>query len=251
MKKFRTCLALGLLPLISILTSAQTLDTNAVRDNTIYSEGALSNGQGDFLFSGLTTGNAGPTANRRALIEFDVSSIPSTAVISDVTFFIEMDRRPPGVGAHLFALHRLTNSWGEGSSDAPGAEGGGTAAAPGDATWTNNFEGTSPWLSLGGDFDPVASAVEAIDDLDNYTFTAPGLVADVQGWVNGSIQNNGWILIGDENPATGLGSARRFVSQNDFDQSPRLLIEYQTIPEPSGFVLLISGILLLRKRFVG
>jgi opacity protein-like surface antigen len=58
---------------LATLSSAAFADTvvlSATKDNTIYSEsGSLSDGQGQHLFAGETSG----TAERRALIEFDVA----------------------------------------------------------------------------------------------------------------------------------------------------------------------------------
>src|SRR5688572_26744510 len=56
-----------------------------LKDNTIFEEGALSNGQGESIFVGLAAQATG-FSNRRGLIAFDIAAfVPEGATILDVT----------------------------------------------------------------------------------------------------------------------------------------------------------------------
>jgi len=69
---------------------AETLVVNPSKDNTLYeSTGAqLSNGQGIYMFVGLT----GSGGSRRGLVAFDLSAIPSNATITDVSLSLFLSR---------------------------------------------------------------------------------------------------------------------------------------------------------------
>src|SRR5262249_18552537 len=151
------------------------------RDNSIFSESPNnSDGASYDLFTGRTNQSGG--AFRRSLIAFDLSALPSGAVISSVSLQMVMSGgAPSGLGpggSHPqgytgpldISLERVLANWGAGSSGAglgnggsvppgtggpPGGSGGashGFAATPGDATWTYNFFNTSPWTTPGGDY---------------------------------------------------------------------------------------------------
>jgi len=208
----------------SSLCVADTLTFNGLKDNTLYSESSsLSNGKGSWVFAGV---NAQGDA-RRAVIQFDVDAIPpgSTIVSVTLTMFMSMTIAP----ATNVEMHRLTESWGEGSSNAPGGEGAGTAAATGDATWQHRFFNTVDWATPGGDFDPSASAVQSVDGTGFYTWGSnAALVADVQGWIDVPGSNTGWILIGDESAG---GTAKRFDScNNTLGSPPVLVVKFTTVP---------------------
>ena len=214
---------------------ADTLVFDAAADNTIYQDSTgNSNGAGDFLFAGNNGGNS----PRRSLINFDLSAIPTGATITNVTFTAFVSQ---GNGTTVdIDLHRLTNDWGESTSDAPGGEGGGTSAAIGDATWDENFFGTSNWTNPGADFIVGSSATASVGTSGSHSWSSAGLVSDVQDWVDGSAANFGWILIGDE---SGPSTARRFNSRTNANNSPFLTIEFESIPEPATGLLLAAALL--------
>jgi hypothetical protein len=187
------------------------------QDNTLYEDvtGSISNGSGEYLFSGRTTTGE----NRRAVLNFDMSNIPWNATITHVTLTLHCSQHPTVPSPEIFNLHRVTGMWGEGSSDAPGSEGTGTAASMGDATWTCAFhDGMTgcllPWGSPGGDFNPAVSASQTVDLSGTYyTWNSTSqLVADVQDMLNNPSTNFGWILIGNEAVNQ---TARRFDSEEN------------------------------------
>jgi len=150
-----------LLAALALPSQAVTVALSPDKDNTIYEEsGTLSNGAGDFLFTGNTNGILGPNISRRALLSFDfASSLPVGATINSAVVRLTLSKSAPGSGNQSVALHRLTNDWGAAASDAFGQEGTGATALAGDATWTSNVSGTSSWASAGGDFISGASGL--------------------------------------------------------------------------------------------
>jgi glucose/arabinose dehydrogenase len=221
--------------------SAQVI---ASRDNTLFESatGALSNGSGQYLFIGLTGPNDGPNL-RRALVKFDLSAIPDDAIVTSVTVSYAINKAPsvendgqPSPGTAY--LHLLETDWGEGASNAPGPEGGGTTAAADDATWLHTFHDTDSWAAAGGDFVAVASASApfGVNDTESLVFTSNGqLVADVQAWIDSPASNHGWILIGDESNAR---NSRRMASREHASQNPPTLDVQYTVPDVTDQLVL-------------
>ncbi len=210
--------------LTSVPAAAQiTVELSPARDTTLFEEGDLSNGAGDYLFSGPTNdGN-----DRRALIAFDIAAeVPAGATITEVELELEMTRTISG--AETIGLHRLLADWGEAGSDAGGREGGGAPAESGDATWQHRFFSTETWSSAGGDFASSASATLQVAGNGSYTWeSTPQLVADVQGWLDNPGDNHGWILV-----LSSGGTAKRFNSRQNASDPPVLKVEY-TIEQAS------------------
>jgi len=133
------------------LFSQVSITLTADMDNTIFSEGEISNGAGTSFFCGLTaSGN-----KRRALLHFNLSSLPADAVIGTATLNLFVNKITNGSGLQPIEAHVLLANWGEGTSS---GSGGGAAATTNDATWSTRFTGTvSPWSTAGGDFTPAIS----------------------------------------------------------------------------------------------
>jgi hypothetical protein len=212
---------------------ADTVQLPSSKDNTIYqNQGTTSNGAGSHMFAGRT-GSVNPI--RRALVAFDVSAIPAGSTVDSVVLQLRMSKTPLST-ARAIALHRALADWGEGASDADTDTGGGTgggAGAPaqaGDATWTNRFHPGSPWVTAGGDFDPVESFSRTVGAPGLYTFgTAAGLVADVQEWLDIPGSNFGWFLIGNE--ATNF-TVKRFETHEALLEADRPLLTVHYTPPP-------------------
>ena len=203
------------------LAAQTTITFAADKDNTMYqNDGSLSNGAGSFFFAGQTN-NAEP---RRGLIKFDLSIIPNGATISNVilkTFCAKIRDTSKPVPVNL---HRVLQDWGETTMNVPIQEGKGTIASSGDATWTDNFSGTSQWTNPGGDYDtnPSANIVASQDMMINWSSSQ--IIADVQNWTNGA-SNHGWVFIGDE---VTPGSIAWFNSRENLSQQPVLEVTYTT-----------------------
>ena len=238
---FTSTMTLACCLLMATAAYADTIVLTPSQDNTIYEDNTSnSNGAGDFIFAG----NNGFSSPRRSLIQFDLSAIPTGAIINSATVTLNLNQT--GSGPSDVSFHRLTSAWGESNSDATGGEGGGTAAENGDATWANTFFADQFWTNAGGDFISTASSTTNLESLGTHDWT--GLAADVQGFLDGDFDNFGWILIGDELAAG--SSSNRFNSSNSAANGPSLAIEFTTIPEPSSTCLLVafSTMLFRRKR---
>lgn len=236
-------LAAAVIGLSGTLARADVALLGSAKDNTLYESttGALSNGAGSGMFAGLT----GQPAKRRALVAFDLSTIPAGSTITGVTLTLHMTQG--SAAAFPISLHRATSTWGEGTSNAnagPGGGGGGAPAATGDATWLHRFSPATPWLSAGGDFGP-SSAVSSVAGLGTYTWSTTAMIADVQGWLNGTSVNAGWVILGDESTP---GSAKRFGTREAAAADrPVLQVQY-SVPAPGAAVPLLAIAALVRRR---
>lgn len=239
--RLRTC-ASALVVCCSV-AAAEVVTLGASKDNTLFENvsGAISNGQGSYLYSGMTAIGG----LRRGLIAFDLSSIPAGSTITNVSFTIRVSRTI--TATERTGLHRMLANWGEGQSNSNGQAGGGggSPAEPGDATWTHAFFGAVPWSNLGGDFDAAPSAGQQLVGVGFYTFSGAGLVRDVQSWVDNPTSNFGWAIIGNE---TVSGSAKRIDSRNNPTAAnrPSLVVTYTPIPSPG--VLAVLGLAAAWRR---
>jgi FtsP/CotA-like multicopper oxidase with cupredoxin domain len=231
---------LWLLPLLSLLVAgageAAVLTLGASSDNTMCADnGALSNGSGNYFFTGATDNGSA----RRALLRFDLSSIPAGSTINSVSLRLYCSRAKQNT-SYSISLHRVLADWGEGTSHASGEEGQGATAMTNDATWTHRLYPTTTWANPGGDHVSGASASTGVGPNGQYfTWTAAGMVADVQSWLDGNSPNFGWLLIGQEGQGR---TAKRFDSRQGLDAArrPALTIDYTAGGAPTGACCLPS-----------
>jgi len=195
------------------------------RDTSIFEDGAnRSCGIGP-LFCGQTGGFGA----RRALIGFDLSgNVPPGSTITSVEVGITVEGTgPAAVPTDIYSLHRLNADWGEKASEC--GNGVGALAEDGDATWTHSQYPTIAWSTPGGDFQATASATVAMPTLGPAAWTSqPGLVADVQSWLDAPSGNFGWIIIGNE--AVERNARELFSRESTFP--PSLRIEFTAPPSP-------------------
>lgn len=209
----------------------------------------------DHNFGGANFFNAGTAKNgmeNRGLLQFDIAgSVAPGSTISSVSLVLELVREPVGGGASSsFSLHRVLSPWGEGTRVPlnPGSPGLGDQAVPGEATWRDRFFSIAPWSSPGGavgvDFVATASAGQFIyGKADSpYVFdSSAALNQDVQGWLDHPESNFGWMLKTDSEGVP--GTARGFASrENSPTIAPRLVIDFQPVPEPSTWAILGLGL---------
>lgn len=203
------CSVLILALYTSVPAAAVEVVLTSVKDNTLFEHQTagvfLSNGAGTKLFFGRVSADQGYVL-RRALVQFDFSSIPADAVVDSVevefeTFGVAQNTTPFGGTANL---HRVLASWGEESSFAPGGQGGGTVPAIGDVTWHHRLFDTTFWGSPGGDYHGTSSASYGYPAAPHVLTFAPTatLAADVQFWIRNPGQNFGWVLRGEEGLAS-------------------------------------------------
>ena len=201
--------------------SAKTLTLSALRDATLIESptGSLANGAGAYFFAGRTGQGSGSV--RRGAVAFDVPAHVPSGIVTAARLTLHMSQSNAGPVAAR--LHRALASWGEGASSASG--GSGAPAGPGDATWLHTFYDQSLWASPGGDFLAAPSASVLVGGEGPYTWgSTPGLVADVQSWVDDPASNHGWVLVGDESEST---TVERFDSRENPDDSLRPVLEVE------------------------
>lgn len=220
----------SILTVLAVTTNAQTtVVLTADRDNTIFSHStSRSNGAGQYFFVGKT--NNGSSIHR-ALLHFDLSAIPANAVVSSATLTITNDKFHGA--AHNISIHKVSNTWGEGSSDAGDPGGGGAPAAANDATWSSRFFGTADnWTTQGGDFTSTATATANVGGTGNIVFASNAqLIADVQSWITTASTNNGW-LIKNVSEVTNGNSGRYLTREHPTASSrPSLSVTY-TVTTP-------------------
>lgn len=239
--------ALAFALMLAAPAHADTIQLVPDRDNTLYERAAgdLSNGAGTGLFFGRTGVNAGSLL-RRSLLRFDLSAIPPGSTINSVELVVQVDMVPPTPTAFDAALHRLTADWGEGASFALGAGGGGAPAVAPDATWLHREFDTVLWTTPGGDFAAPVSGIGAVPaGVGPVTFASnPGMIADVQAWVDQPGSNFGWILLGEEGNAQ---NARRIGSRENTGLEPVLTVDFDplVLPEARAVPTLGRGALIL------
>ena len=222
------CAALPAVP----CAQAETVSLRPVADGTLiqpndggqYSLGAAYN-----IYCGRTGTNGGGTFCR-ALVRFDLSAIPPGSTVLSASLRCYMSQT--SAGTQDCSLHRMSQSWGEGTSFAFG--GGGTIPEANDVTWTHRLWPSTLWSVPGGAFVPAASAVRSIGAVGSYTWaTTNALVADVQAWVNAPAGNFGWVIVGNE---AVLETAKRFESRESADvaRHPTLTVTYVPGTAPPG-----------------
>ncbi len=220
------------------------------KDTTMFSDGepatanGRSNGNGSYLFSGYASPNGFQA--RRALLAFDLSSVPAGGAITNASVSLFCDKTPSSQEAGPFGLHRLVANWGEGfsNSDALGGGGEGAPATVGDTTWRlRSVTAAGPpavgtaWASVGGDFvaSPSATTTVAAANVAPYVWSSSELAGDVNAWLASPSANFGWILIG---PEVGTPTAKRFISRENLLNpagAPKLNLTYAVAPPPTNF----------------
>lgn len=230
--------------------AAESVTLDPIKDATLYSnaDGFLANGAGEFNFIGRT-GSRGGGSPRRGLMEFDLSSIPAGATITSATLTMHVNWFRGG--ALNISLYPMLASWMEGTANAGGGEsgggGGGSASSDGDVTWIHRWVGGPLWNSPGGDFAATAAATTAVSGVGFYNWSSPGMVANLQSWIDNPSGNFGWMM---KAPETAIGNTKRFDAResNNVEFRPRMEVTY-TIPAPGAAALVMGlGAVASRRR---
>ncbi len=268
---FKVVMLAGLLSLASAgFSRASTIVHIPIfQDITIFGDGDVEhNASGPGLFVG-----SDPANRKRAMIEFNVGAfIPTGAQITNVTLTMYVGQVAGSGGGsgsggdstpRTIRLFDVSQAWNASTNGLPGATGfGGTGhgATPhtGEATWDWAKFNQVAWTNAGGDFSSTESADLAVGQIlggSGYTWgSTTQMVTDVQGWLDGTLPNNGWLLKNDsENLPT---TFRAFYSAEGAAElagasgfAPKLTVTFN-VPEPSSaFALLLAlPLLLLRRR---
>ena len=148
------------LPLLCVTqVSAASITIGAERDTAIFQNNVNNSAGGGPGFFAGTNANNSP---RRALISFNLSSIPAGVIITDVQLTLTLGQISNVATTAMIGLFGLTQNWGEGTtgSTATGISGTGQgfAANAGDATWNAAAFSSASWTNPGGDHAATASA---------------------------------------------------------------------------------------------
>jgi len=233
----------------SILTAETHADVVTLvsnRDTTIY-QGNPSNsdGAGQAMF----VGNTNVPSASRGLVDFDIAgNIPAGSTITGVQFSLVLVLAASGATTTQIELHRLLADWGEGSAGrgsgaSHGDQGFSTPADGTAATWTHRFYKTTPWTNRGGDFAATASASTMVGRANMAcswdSNSSPGMVEDVQSWLDNPSSNFGWLLLGDESKRA---TARVFKTREAQAQgaAPSLVVTF-TPASPATTQLVVSA----------
>jgi hypothetical protein len=209
------------LTIIAATTIAEVVELEPMQDASLYEEDdELANGSGSYLFTGATASQNGG-AERRALLAFDIEgAIPAGATITDVELGLTVSRTISG--DQTIELRRISESWGEGPSDPGGQEGAGAAAMTGDTTWAHRSFPDNLWGSVGGSFAGSASGSTTVGSNGRYVFSSsPGMIGDVQQWLDSPSTNYGWAVVMPDPP---IGGAKRFNSRENTSPSTRPIL---------------------------
>ncbi len=122
-----------------------------------------------------TTLRLGAYGDLKSVFKFDLSSIPSNATINSATLGLYVQNSPNNGGGDTVSLHRIFTPW---------------------------TEPTVNWNILGADSNYSASAESSpnVGYTPTNVWVSFPLTSLVQGWVNGSVSNNGVMLLPDNGP---------------------------------------------------
>jgi len=231
---------------VSFSTNSIITTLYAVKDGTIFNTQAGTSPNGNYGAGGselLQVGYAAPSVMyARTLLQFDLSSIPSNAIIENVDLVFTQGSSG-GATSYTIYVHKLTQQWTEGTTSFctynNSCNTQGVAIAPGgtDVTWNEtSYSGTdsNPWTTPGGTSSASSSASALAGSTTigtQYTFTSTGLGDDVQSWVSNSSTNFGWTLKTDF--ITTSSAMKRFYSREgatasgDATKAPKIVITYR------------------------
>jgi hypothetical protein len=166
----------------------------------------------------------------RSLLAWNVSSIPSTSTVASADLALYFLQAQGAVKTDSLSVYRLTHAY--------------TTSV----TW-NKYDGISPWAAPGGDFDPAATATNNSGGGTTAAWEHWYPTGLVQGWVDGSIANNGMLL---KQSAESLQTQFDFASSHYFQPqfAPTLTVTYTaTLNQPT--LLTSSGASLSWQAYSG
>lgn len=156
---------------------------NGTSDNWMYAGMDINYGS----CSDMVVSSNGAGTIQRAIIAFDVSSIPAGSVVERVYLHLYLGAAVPvSVPINIFVQ---TTPWSEGIHCA-------SAATAGDSNWTSANFGTSLWTTPGGDIGDGVLGIGVSGLLNEELFVqlnAAGTSA-VQGWIDTPSSNGGLII---------------------------------------------------------
>ncbi len=156
------------------------------------------------------------TVERRSLLSFDLSAIPAGTLIesAELNFYITNEGRG-------FNMYRMLVPWDE-------------------AMVTYSTIGNRHFQADGIDAESVVVA-EWTEEHDGETgfFNLDIPTSTIQDWVDGTLANNGWLMISTDVPG---GDGQQIASREATaqDRHPKLTVTYCTVPEESTILTSVS-----------
>jgi hypothetical protein len=197
-------------------STSSTLDLTATMDNVMSSTSpTINNGSCTQINA---DGDTGSGQRSRSLIQFDLSSLPPGATITSATLTL-MKEGGDDVADNV-SVHRITNSWTQGTGCSVAAV----------SNWNQRATGTN-WTTAGGDFIAGQEATTSVAANGSYTWNVTNMV---QGWIAGTFSNNG-LLVKMVNETTS-GNWKIFASTESTTSAnrPKLSITY-SLPGTTTF----------------
>ncbi len=150
-------------------------------------------------------------ADRRGLLQFNLSDIPPDATITSATLYLYEQSTK---ASQITYIYRVTTAWNESG-----------------VTWN------SPWQNPGGDFEIAPAYALFIPDQQGCSISLD-ITNLVQTWVNGTYPNYGLILY-----STGQNHIVDYASKEEAknpERAPRLDIQYtqETVSQQPGQAVL-------------
>jgi len=204
----------------------------------------------------------GTVDDRVTLIKFNLSSLPTNAVITSASLSLLYydDYNISSNDSLTVSAYRLLKSWTEGTG---GKDDGRTGASfhyqyayPDATQWYN---GGARGIAHDRLTNPDASVV--LYDINNSyaweTFSGSSITASVANWYANPSQNCGWVMdysaYSDSMDGAIFHSSNYSTSPADYVWRPKLQIDYYVVPEPYTMMALAAGslgLLLSKKRRV-
>lgn len=153
---------------------------------------------------------------RIPLVEFNLSALPAGATVNSSNMQYYVSTANANITVNLY---RLTQNWNEGTaSNANCGPGNGNGA-----TW-DTYNCVNNWATPGGDYDGTTLLGSFVPSpVGGYqTVASANLNSLVQNWMNGSVANNGVILV----PTAASNQTAAIRSRDTVNQEPRLTINY-------------------------
>jgi hypothetical protein len=201
---------------VSAAGSSGSYSQNPQKDNWLDQRNpGRNNGINTSLISDGETVRAG-----RPMLQFNLSTIPSVATITNANLRLVATAAQNNTAFNL-SLHRLTNTWDEGTQN----------NTNGISNWTQRIAGPVLWTTAGGDFIATADATTSVSTAATYNWTAGTLNTLLQNWVNGTNTNNGMLL---KFATEGTGNeAKTFASNNNATVANRPLLTFDWSTPPT------------------
>lgn len=176
----------------------------------------------------------------RSLVQFDLTSIPTNATVSNVV--LTFSDGGNGQTIPQIFIHKLNSSWTEGNANTacvpsgPCNVAGIALTSQTDVTWNERSYSAGSlsnlWSPAGGNFTSTASATSTAAGNTAKSITSVGLAQDVQSWVNNGANNFGWLLKMDETITT-TSTMQRYrtkegaAAASDNTTAPKLVVTYR------------------------